>query len=110
MKTRCYEKRKPEDIVRRCIKCGITDNDIAFLVQKCNRSKKYFKHSICKVCYLEIQKERRRKYYLKNKEKEILKSSKWNKKNKEAYNKRRRIPFLLKFYKSTIRRQRCPIV
>ena len=95
--TRRFEKRKPDDIVRRCKHCGITDNDIPFLVQKDTRSGKFYKRCICKACYADVSSLRRVAYYNKHRDKLIADARTWNVENKDRYNRRRRKSFLEKW-------------
>jgi|WetSurSiteA1Bulk_404760.scaffolds.fasta_scaffold04477_4 hypothetical protein len=95
---RFYEIRRTNDIVRWCRHCGISNNDIRFLVEKDSKSGKFYTHSICKPCFLTRRSEVRIKYYKKYRKKEIAKSRKWNLEHKDRYNEQRRKNFLEKFY------------
>ena len=97
MKTRRFEKRKPNDIVRYCKHCRITNDDIPFLVQKSSKNGKFYINSLCRPCYDATKSLRRMKYYLENREKEIKKAKEWNVENRERYNKNRRKTFLEKW-------------
>lgn len=96
--TRRFEKRKSQDIVRRCRECGITDNDIPFLVQKNYKNGKFYKHCVCQACYSDRSTERRKAYYNKHRDEQIKQARQWNVDNKERYNARRRKSFKEKFY------------
>ena len=90
MKTRIFLYANTDDIVRRCRHCGIRDTDIPFLVMRDTKSGRYYKHCICRACHREIASDRRREWYLKNREKSIQAAYEWNIDNREHYNRLRR--------------------
>lgn len=98
MTTRRFEKRRKNDIVRRCILCRITDDLIEFLIQKDSKNGKFYKRCLCKACYEYKRSKTRREYYYKHRRKQINAARKWNVDNKDRYNRRRRKSFREKFY------------
>jgi hypothetical protein len=90
--TRRLELRKKDDIVRRCRHCGITNDDIPFLVQKDTKSGRFYTHSVCRACWEEERKEYRSGHYMVNRVREIEVARRWNVENRERYNERRRKP------------------
>jgi hypothetical protein len=90
MRTRFFARKKPNEIVRRCRKCGIRDTDIPFLVMRDTKSGRYYKHCLCVACYGDRRQELRRKWYLEHREHSIRCALKWNREHRERYNSRRR--------------------
>jgi hypothetical protein len=100
--TRRYEKRRHDDIVRRCRCCCITNNDMPFLVQRDSKTGKFYTHSLCRACETDIKTTRRREYYNAHQEQQIKEARKWNVENRERYNARRRKSWITKWTKERV--------
>lgn len=77
-------------VKRKCRYCGISNNDLQFWKGKDTRSGKRYVHNICVPCKKEKAHLVRIKYYYRNRQKQIIQAAKWNRKNREKYNARRR--------------------
>lgn len=67
----------------RCKHCG--DTNTLFYASK-YRGKEVF-YEGCKNCYLDNSREKKRRYYQRNREKEIMKSAEYNRNNPEVHAK-----------------------
>lgn len=72
--------------IRTCSKCGITSDIIRFYDRKMNG--KVYKYNICWICRIDDLGFNRRKYYQKNRRKEVDRVIRYNKANRPLINKR----------------------
>ena len=89
-KTRYFRLARPNEIIRRCRKCGEKNSILPFLVMKDTKNKHYYMHSVCSICYKAESQIRRINYYQKYRKREIAKSMLWNRVHRVHYNLRRR--------------------
>lgn len=69
--------------LKKCIKCGIEKEFTSFSKEFHKNRNKYYYRNTCIECRILRQKDYKKQYYLKNKEKVLQKNKIWKKNNKE---------------------------
>ena len=85
-------------LIRTCRVCECTSDATEFLVQKDSKSGRMYTHNICMPCRIQYNYEH--KYKNISRREHSKRAAKWNKDNRERYNKNRRVKN--KFFKNCI--------
>lgn len=78
-------------VKRWCKKCGISNDGVTFYKCKDSKTGRVYTHNICIACRKDQQAEGRRIRYKKNRKEQIRRAQLWNEKNRERYNRNRRL-------------------